>query len=126
MKDIEKRTDIVLLIDEFYKKVLVDESIGFIFKDIVALNWDTHIPIMYDFWESILHGQANYKGNPMIKHLELSKKVLLNKTHFDKWLQLWSETNHSLFKGPKSEEAISRATSIGGLMLHKINQSTLK
>lgn len=122
MKDIQNRADIELLINKFYKKVLVDDTIGYIFKDVVHLDWDVHIPIMYDFWETILLGEVKYKGNPMIKHIQLSKQETLKKEHFDQWLQLWEETIRSLFLGSKSEEAIERAQSIGALMLHKINQ----
>lgn len=122
MKDIENRSDIESLIDAFYRKVLKDDVIKHFFTQVVSLNWEVHIPIMYDFWESMLLGSKNYKGNPMIKHIELSRKVSFEQIHFDRWLQLWGETIHSLFEGPKSEEAIERANSIGGLMLYKIKQ----
>jgi truncated hemoglobin YjbI len=38
MHDIESKTDIEILIDKFYEKVLTDPIIGFIFTDIVALS----------------------------------------------------------------------------------------
>lgn len=122
MRDIQNRADIEILINEFYKKILKDEVVGFIFTDVVKLNWEVHIPIIYDFWETILLGEIKYKGNPMIKHLELSRKERLKKEHFDQWFQLWEETIRSMFEGSKSDEAIERAKSIGALMLHKINQ----
>ncbi len=73
MKDIQERKDIELLVDEFYKKVLKDDVIGHFFTEVVQLDWEKHIPIMYDFWETTLLGNIKYKGNPMVKHIELSK-----------------------------------------------------
>jgi hemoglobin len=120
LTDIQDRDHVKLLIDEFYKKVVKDDVIKHFFTTIVKLDWDTHIPIMYDFWESILLESRNYKGNPMMKHIELSRKAPIEQIHFDRWIQLWEETIRSLFVGPKSEEAIERANSIASLMLHKI------
>ena len=52
-KDIVTRGDIEKLVDGFYNKVRKDTMLGFIFVDIAKVNWDTHLPIMYDFFEII-------------------------------------------------------------------------
>jgi len=49
MNDISTEADIKLLIDEFYKKVIDDSTIGFIFTEVVQLSWEHHIPVMYSF-----------------------------------------------------------------------------
>ncbi|TAH05859.1 MAG: group III truncated hemoglobin, partial [Sphingobacteriales bacterium] len=54
--DIQTAADIQLLVDSFYKQVLPDPLIGYIFTDIAQLSWEKHIPIMYQFWGSILLG----------------------------------------------------------------------
>jgi len=123
MKDIENREDVKLLIHKFYKKVVLDPKIGHFFMHVIKLDWDIHIPIMVDFWDSILLGGASYKGNPMAKHIDLHKKEKLTPKHFDRWLSLWEQTIVENFKGPKADEAISRANSIGNLMQFKINQT---
>ena len=124
MKKIENRTDIELLIDKFYEKVVVDDSIGFFFNDVIKLDWNKHIPVMYDFWESTLFRLAKYKGNPMLKHIELNKKAKLNPEHFKRWLELWEQTINENFHGTIAEEAILKANQIGGLMKFKIEQQT--
>ena len=43
-KDIETREDIEILVDSFYKKVLKDETIGYIFKDVAKANPSRHEP----------------------------------------------------------------------------------
>lgn len=123
MNDISTEADIKLLVDEFYKKVIVDPSIGFIFTDVVQLSWEKHIPVMYSFWSSLLLGANTYSGNVMFKHKELDKKILLHKKHFDKWLQLWEVTVNDNFKGKKADEAKTRAHHIAGIMQFKIEQN---
>lgn len=123
MKDIQDRADIEFLINEFYKTVIDDQVIGYIFTDVVKLDWERHIPIMYDFWETTLLGAMKYKGNPMTKHIQLNRKESLQPEHFERWINLWETTTKANFSGEKANEAIQRAKSIAGLMMHKIKQS---
>lgn len=123
MTDILNESDIKLLVDEFYKKVVVDPVIGFIFNDVVKLSWEKHVPVMYSFWSSLLLGTTTYSGNPMVKHMELDKKVALTKNHFDRWLNLWDVTVNENFKGVNADEARKRAKHIAGIMLFKVEQS---
>jgi len=122
MRDIQNRKDIEFLIDEFYKKLISDDLIGFFFTEIVELDWEKHIPVMYDFWESMLLGKAVYQGNPMLKHIELNKNEPMTNKHFDRWLTHWEDTIKENFEGLKAQEAISRAKQIGELMKLKIAQ----
>ena len=80
--DITSEQDIKLLVDSFYKKVIVDPVIGFIFTELANFSWDKHIPVMYSFWSSILLGAHSYAGNPMVKHIDLNKLIPLNGVHF--------------------------------------------
>ena len=123
LKDIISEQDIKILIDSFYKKVVDDPVIGFIFTDVVTLSWEKHIPIMYSFWGSVLLGGNSYSGNPMTKHIALDTKISLTKVHFDRWLWLWESTIRENFIGIKAEEAITRAKNIAGVMLYKIEES---
>ncbi len=122
MHDIESETDVKTLVDAFYRKVLADPVIGFIFTKAVSINWEQHMPVMYAFWSNTLLGSGGYSGNPMVKHLELDKKVKLDREHFNRWLLLWEETVKELFNGKIADEAIVRARNIASLMLFKINQ----
>ena len=123
MKDIENEADIKNLVDRFYEKVIDDPEIGFIFTRVMAVSWEVHLPIMYNFWGSILLGSGAYSGNPMQKHIALDKLVQLEDHHFERWLLLWRNTVRENFEGRSAEEAISRATNIAALMKHKVTQS---
>jgi hemoglobin len=123
MYDIEERQDIELLVDEFYKKVLADEVISHFFTDVVKLNWEKHMPIMYNFWSATLLGEDGYEGNPMHKHITLNQKSPLESKHFDRWIRLWKNTVQEFFVGPKADEAMLRAGQIAKLMLLNVQQS---
>ncbi len=123
MNDINNRKDIEFLIDAFYKKVIKDETIGYFFTDVIKLDWEKHIPIMCDFWETILLDEIKYKGNPIVKHIELDRKSKLKTIHFNQWFFLWKTTIKETFKGTRADEAIKRATLMKELMLYKITQS---
>jgi hemoglobin len=121
--DISYRADISLLIRSFYEKVLKDETIGIIFTDIVKINWEHHIPVITDFWESILLDNPVYKNNAMDVHYHLNHIFPLEKKHFDAWLQLFNDTIDDLFAGPVTELAKKRAAGIAAVMLFKMNNT---
>ena len=51
--DISSRADIEKMVLQFYEAVKADKTIGFIFTDVVHMNWEKHIPVIVDFWETI-------------------------------------------------------------------------
>ena len=84
-KDITTRADIEKLIVQFYEAVKKDPTIGFIFTDAIPINWEHHIPLIVDFWETILLDNMVYKKNAMEVHYDLNKKIPLKKntiTHY--------------------------------------------
>lgn len=120
--DIQSREDIELLIKSFYSKVKKDDIIGFIFNDIAKVNWEHHLPIIFDFWETLLLDAASYRKNAMEVHYTLNRKVPLEETHFRRWLNLFSETVDDLFTGRIATMAKTKAKSIASLMQFKMKQ----
>ena len=123
IKDIDSRGDIEMLIKHFYEKVLKDDTIGIIFNKVVPIDWDHHIPLIVDFWETILLDNPVYKSNAMEKHFHVNKIYPLKKEHFNAWLHLFTVTTDQYFKGPVAELAKKRATSIALLMQIKMDES---
>ena len=119
-QDIVTRADIELLIAEFYEQVKKDNIIGFIFTDVVAINWDHHIPLIVDFWETILLDNPVYKKNAMEVHYDLNKKIQLKKEYFIEWLLLFCTTIDKLFEGKIATLAKTRAKSIAAIMEFKM------
>jgi len=122
--DIETRADIEDFIKAFYEKVKVDPTIGVIFTRVVQIDWDHHIPVIVDFWESILLDNPVYNRNAMAVHYDLNKKYPLEKKHFDAWLELFNETLNEKFTGPVTALAKKRAAGIASLLLFKMNNTS--
>lgn len=118
-KDIRNRKDIENLVNAFYEKVKTDEIIGYLFTDIAKVNWELHLPKMYDFWENVLFQSANYNGNPMVVHKNLHQKSTMNQAHFQQWRELFNQTVDSLFVGAKADEIKYRAMNISAVLMHK-------
>ncbi len=97
--DINNRQDIQKLVDQFYNHVKIDSTIGDFFTMVAQVNWDKHLPQMYDFWESILFSKNVFSGNPMKKHKELSQKRPLKMAHFEHWIGIFNATVDNLFIG---------------------------
>ena len=121
-KDIADRKDIDMLMNVFYEKLLKDDTINYIFTDIVKIDIKTHIPIIADFWESILFGRNVYNNNPMKIHLEIHNKTPLTKEHFNTWLSYFDSSVDELFEGSVALKARQRALSIATTMQIKIAQ----
>jgi len=49
VKDIEDRKDIIQLVDTFSAKVLKNDAINYFFTDIAQLDFEKHMPLMYEF-----------------------------------------------------------------------------
>ena len=124
-KDIRGRADIELFVDAFYDKVKKDPVIGYIFTEVAKMNWEKHLPIMYDFWENAIFYTGNYTGNPMDLHLHLHRVMPLRPEHFQQWNYLFVTTMDELFSGEKASLAKQRALSISAVMQAKIfNEQT--
>ncbi len=113
LKDIETENDLKRLFELFYKKAEKDEIIGNKFDDI---DIQSHIPIIVNFWNSIIFSKGKYSGSPFDKHLPLN----LEKKHFDRWLYLFETTVYELFHGDTANLMVKRAYSIGAIFLSKI------
>ncbi len=114
--DIRNIEDIILLVDEFYKKVNEDKLLSPVFNEFAGVNWDEHLPIMYSFWSAVLFETNTYKGQPLTSHIELP----IFTEHFQRWLKLFRQTVDENFNGPKAEEAKEKAESIALIFQSKL------
>ena len=121
-KDIETRSDLLLLMQEFYKKLLADNSINYLFTDVAKIDLPNHLPVLVDFWDSILFQSDTYHKNAMQPHMALHQKSPLDKHHFETWLRYFKETVNELFAGDNAFIIKERATSIATVMQIKIKQ----
>jgi hemoglobin len=101
------------MVNSFYDKVKVDPLLGPVFSHV---DWPNHLPIMYNFWSSMLLGDRSYAGNPLQKHLPLK----INTQHFERWLQLFKATIDENFAGEKANETKMRAESMAAIFQFKM------
>jgi hemoglobin len=124
--DISSRADIEALVNRFYEQVKVDDVIGVIFTEVIPMNWEHHIPVIVDFWETILLDNIVYKKNAMEVHYDVNKKMPLQKEHFDRWILLFNSTIDELYSGEKATLAKTRASSIAAVMQFKMQEAGTK
>lgn len=115
-KDITERADIELLVNEFYKKVGVDELLGGIFHGALGQNWQPHLEKMYAFWHTILLPESTYSGRPFAPHASLP----VEKKHFDRWLDLFRETVDEYFQGDNAAFAIRQSVKMADMFQQKL------
>jgi len=120
MNDITSRNDIATLVNAFYEKVRCNAIIGHYFKEVIDVDWEKHLPVMYDFWEGVVFGSSAYTGNPINAHKKIHALNAFTKSDFEEWLRLFHETTDELFAGEKSALIKQRATSIATVMQLKI------
>ncbi len=116
-KDINHISDIRILVDTFYARVQEDELLGPVFNNVIQNQWPEHLEKMYRFWQTVLLGEHTYYGSPFPPHARLP----IGEEHFNRWLELFSDTVSALHTGPKADEALWRAQKMAQMFQFKID-----
>lgn len=124
-RDIQCREDIVDILWKFYTIAFKDDLIGRFFTEVVPLDLDTHIPVIADFWDSVVFNARGYRKNVMEVHQHIHQLSAIRKEHLDRWVKLFTGTVSENFEGEKAELMKQRARSIATLMDIKLNHNTL-
>lgn len=117
-KDIQTLQDVQLLVDQFYDKIKIDPQLGGIFWGAIGEHWDQHLEKMYRFWQTILLKESTYEGSPFRPHASMP----LQGIHFDRWLQLFTQTVDEFFEGQTAETAKLQANSMATMFLKRIEK----
>lgn len=126
MHDIQTQDDLYLLVNEFYKKLLDDDAINYIFTDIVKIKLEEHLPILVTFWSQGILGAGGYTKNLTQIHLDVNEQEYLSPELFKTWLNHFSNAVDENFSGTKSEQIKTQALSIATVMQIKIAQKKTK
>ncbi len=97
------------LVHTFYAAIREDETLGPIFDEVIAPNWDAHLEKMCAFWSSVMMSTGRYSGRPMQAHAKLTH---VRPEHFDLWLAIFRNTASTLFVPALAAEFIQRAERI--------------
>lgn len=109
LRDITDTGDLSTLIRTFYGRCFEDDLLGPVFVDVAHLDLDAHLPVMVDFWSTVLFRSGAYRRNVLEVHVALDEKAHLTAEHLDRWLELWTATVGRLFAGPKADMAVTQA-----------------
>ena len=120
MKDIENKEDMLQLVTLFYKKLLEDKSISYIFTDVVKIKLEEHLPILVTFWSQAVLGTGGYTNNLTQLHLDVNAKSYLSPELFTIWLNHFNTSVDELFLGENAEQIKTQALSIGTVLQIKI------
>jgi len=122
--DLRDRADVAELVTAFYRAAFDDPLIGPIFTDVAHMDLEHHLPIMCDFWETVLFDAVLYRRNALRLHAALHARHPLQPLHFERWLALWIATVDAHFAGPVAERAKVQAQRIAGSIERRLNGGT--
>jgi hemoglobin len=120
--DIEGRDDVAALVTDFYGRAFADPLIGPIFTDVARMDLAAHLPIMCDFWESVLFRTGAYRRNALAVHRDLHAKVPLTPAHFERWHALWTATVDDRHAGERAEHAKVQAGRVADSILRRLTE----
>jgi hemoglobin len=115
--DITTEDHIRILVDSFYIKVNADPLLSPIFNDVAKVDWQEHLPLLYQFWSTLLFRTNTYRGQPWPKHALLP----VSAEHFERWVSLFKTTVDEHFSGPKATEAKNIAGSIADTFQNRMH-----
>jgi hemoglobin len=121
MKDIETQDDLYFLVDHFYKRLLSDTSISYLFTEVVKIKLEEHLPILVTFWSQAIFDTGGYFNNLTKIHLDINEKEKLTPELFTIWLNHFNAAVDDNFTGNNSEKIKTQALSLATVMQIKIN-----
>ncbi len=122
LKDILNQQDLYFLVDEFYKKLLSDNRISYIFTDVVKIKIEEHLPILVTFWSQMILATGGYTNNLTDIHLKVDKLEHLTPELFEIWLHHFNNTIDKYFFGKNASEIKVQAKNLSIILQIKIKQ----
>jgi hemoglobin len=122
MNDIQTPEQIFTVVDEFYKKLLADDKISYLFTDVVKIKLEEHLPILVTFWSQAILGTGGYVNNLTQIHLDVNAKSYLSKELFEIWLTHFEAAIDENFEGFNCERMKNQAHNLSTIMQIKIAQ----
>jgi hemoglobin len=118
--DLVDRADVEALLRRFYGRVLVDDVLAEPFTELRIRGLDSHIPVMADFWETVLFRAGLYRGSALHAHRRVHHRAPLAGRHFVRWLTTWNNTVDEMYRGPIAEHAKVQAARIAWAMHRRL------
>lgn len=120
LPDIIGRQDLERLVDAFYRSVRADDQLGHIFDEVARVQWETHLPKLTNFWDSVLFGAGTFRGNPIAAHANLLTQTELDWPLFEHWLDLFRRTVDGMFSGERAGHLVRCAEDMACVIYSRI------
>jgi len=119
-RDLHTREDVEALLRCFYGRAFHDDVLAEPFADLCSRGLDEHLPVMCDFWETVLFRAGLYRRNALHAYRRLHQQTPLATEHFVRWLTLWNSTIDQIYQGPVAEHAKTQAARIATAMHRRL------
>lgn len=86
--DIADRQDIADILVAFYSRAFADDLLGPVFVDVAHMDLAAHLPVMCDFWDTVLFRSGRHRRNALKVHGALHDKAPLTTAHPSRWVAL--------------------------------------
>jgi len=121
LPDVAGRPDLVRLVDHFYAKVRADEALGHVFDEVAQVHWESHLPKLYDFWDSVLFRAGTFRGNPIAAHAKLAPLTDMGWPLFERWLEVFRASVSELFAGERADHIVRCAEDMANVIFSRIH-----
>lgn len=118
--DLAGRADIQALLRRFYGRVMADDVLAEPFAELRTKGLESHLPVMADFWETVLFRAGLYRGSALHAHRHVHQRIPLSGSHFVRWLTVWNETVDEMYCGPVAERAKIQGARIAWAMHRRL------
>lgn len=121
--DLASRPDVDALLVRFYGRVLTDDVLAEPFAQVRIAGLESHLPVMGDFWQTVLFRAGLYQGSAVLAHQPVHDRHALTAAHFLRWLELWNSTVDQMYRGPVAERAKIQAARIARALHRRLTGS---
>lgn len=118
--DLADRADVEALLQRFYGRAFYDDLLAEPFAEIRTRGLQAHLPVMCDFWETVLFRAGLYRSNTLHAHRKVHHRIPLLANHFLRWLSLWNTAVDEMYRGPTAEHAKVQAARIASSMHRRL------
>ena len=120
LHDLDTRTDIHDLVVDFYRDIVNDEELGYVFVDVAEVDWTLHIPKLIDYWCRVLLKQPGYDGYILKAHQYVHSIEAIPPHLFDRWYLMWLDSIDRGWEGPIADKAKTHAAKTMKMLAHRL------
>ncbi|MEZ5239000.1 MAG: group III truncated hemoglobin [Microthrixaceae bacterium] len=120
-RDLDSHEEIAEMVRRFYQQVAQDDLLGPLFNEVARVDWATHLPKLTAFWCRALLGWEGYSGNPFRAHALVHARSPFTPAHFERWLELFTDTVVLGWAGPAADRALALAHDVARVHSAQLN-----